>query len=458
MRTVVALLLCVAAAQATLRGLAPSKQALYRGDPFVCLDGSARLAHSQLNDDFCDCDDGSDEPGTSACSNGVFFCENKLHKPQLLPSSRVDDGICDCCDGSDEASGKCSNTCEEQGRAERERRQREEQARAAGFEKRKALMEEGQRGRAEKETKIASLDATVTEQQATEEDLRALKEAAEKPESEAKASFDRQWEETKAANKNKSIHTLFEFLDRDSDQQLSVEDLLQCPKLDSDQDGSVTREEVESFLDMDGDGALNDTETLADIEEFHQHVYEEMHSLFTNEDVEGVEHEQEKPAYPPNIQALIDEAEYARAKYNDLQSQLKAARDELETLKRSLAVDTGAQHEWAPLQDQCLEFRDREYLYKLCMFSKVTQEPKSGGKQTSLGNWKQWTGEGNNKYSEMLYDGGEKCWNGPQRSTRVTVECGVENTVLSVTEPNRCEYAMTLTSPAACEPIHHDEL
>ena len=39
----------------------------------TCGDSSSPsvVSWEMVNDDFCDCQDGSDEPGTSACSNGV---------------------------------------------------------------------------------------------------------------------------------------------------------------------------------------------------------------------------------------------------------------------------------------------------------------------------------------------------------------------------------------------------
>ena len=99
---------------------------------FKCKDLSKRIKKEWVNDDYCDCPDGSDEPHTSACSHllnihpdsialrdATFTCLNLGHQPLTIPSSRVGDGICDCCDGSDERheydeapnTAHCHNRC-----------------------------------------------------------------------------------------------------------------------------------------------------------------------------------------------------------------------------------------------------------------------------------------------------------------------------------------------------------
>ncbi|KAL7219325.1 hypothetical protein ACSBR2_012406 [Camellia fascicularis] len=94
-------------------GIHPLDDKYYASEVIKCKDGSKSLTRDRINDDFCDCLDGTDEPGTSACPTGKFYCKNVGSTPQFLFSSRVNDQFCDCCDGSDEYDGSiiCFNTC-----------------------------------------------------------------------------------------------------------------------------------------------------------------------------------------------------------------------------------------------------------------------------------------------------------------------------------------------------------
>lgn len=63
-------LACLALAgvcQASLRGVDPLVRKVYReaeaSGQFVCLDGLRSIPFAWVNDDYCDCFDGSDEPG-----------------------------------------------------------------------------------------------------------------------------------------------------------------------------------------------------------------------------------------------------------------------------------------------------------------------------------------------------------------------------------------------------------
>lgn len=176
---------------------------LYKStDTFSCiLHPSITLSVSQINDDFCDCPDGSDEPGTSACTHlsalsppqplpdsttGTtnstlalpgFYCKNKGHVPAYIPHTYVNDGVCDydlCCDGSDEWAGvggvKCPDKCgpigKEWRRAEEVRqraamnamRRREEMVGEA-----RALREGVQRSIAEVQGEIGALEVRKEE-------------------------------------------------------------------------------------------------------------------------------------------------------------------------------------------------------------------------------------------------------------------------------------------------------
>lgn len=81
---------------------------------FRCFSDNKIINLSQVNDNYLDCNDGSDEPGTAILSNGKFYCKNEGSVPKIINSWSVGDGICDCCDGSDELlnpHANCLNVC-----------------------------------------------------------------------------------------------------------------------------------------------------------------------------------------------------------------------------------------------------------------------------------------------------------------------------------------------------------
>lgn len=91
-------------------GIHISQAEMYSPDSngkFKCLLSEKLISFKSVNDDYCDCDDSSDEPGTSACPQSKFYCtfQNPDIEPQFISGSRVNDGVCDCCDGSDEWTG-----------------------------------------------------------------------------------------------------------------------------------------------------------------------------------------------------------------------------------------------------------------------------------------------------------------------------------------------------------------
>lgn len=58
----------------------------------------------------------------------------------------------------------------------------------------------------------------------------------------------------------------------------------------------------------------------------------------------------------------------------------------------------------------------------------------------------------------LVFDRGQKCWNGPARSLRVALACGPEDVLSAVAEPDTCAYTAILETPAACSPGLKDAL
>lgn len=183
-------------------------------ETFTCISSpSTVLKVSQVNDNSCDCPDGSDEPGTAACShldplspeqplpgtvtgttnttNALpgFWCNNKGHIGAYVPFMYVNDGVCDydlCCDGSEEFAHvggvKCENRCDSIGkeyrRVEEERRKSKERS----AKERRELVRQATDMRGKVETKINQLKEEIKQLEAKKIDLQRKYEEVEKAE------------------------------------------------------------------------------------------------------------------------------------------------------------------------------------------------------------------------------------------------------------------------------------
>jgi len=216
----------------------------------------------------------------------------------------------------------------------------------------------------------------------------------------------------------------------------------------------MTPEPVESF---------DDNEEYTDTEEGEEEMEEEEDYDINDHDSEI---EDSKPIeaspeakYDEATQQLIAAAEEARKSHSEAERQLRDVEREIKQLSEALDKDYGEESVFAVLHGSCFDYTDNEYTYKLCPFDYCSQRGKHGGAETRLGGWGKWEGPAARPHSVMKFTGGQGCWNGPARSSTVHLHCGTENTLTSVSEPNRCEYEMHFTSPAACTlPAGHDEL
>ncbi|KAJ4862088.1 glucosidase II beta subunit-like domain-containing protein [Trichoderma breve] len=195
--------LTVAAAGSVPRGVGPEFISHYQNKEFACIaNPSIVISIDRVNDNTCDCPDGSDEPGTAACAfidplspeqplygspSGTtnatrtlpgFWCNNKGHIGAYIPFTFVNDGICDydvCCDGSDEngsANGvKCENRCAAIGKEYRRLAEERKKAHAKAIVKKQEMIKQASELRQQAEARVTALEKDVKDLEVKKEEL-----------------------------------------------------------------------------------------------------------------------------------------------------------------------------------------------------------------------------------------------------------------------------------------------
>ncbi|KOO23445.1 glucosidase 2 subunit beta [Chrysochromulina tobinii] len=490
-------------AQQPVRGVPRSEWAAYTGPTFACRDGSGSLPIAQLNDDYCDCTDGSDEPGTSACANtgGRFYCANKGFKPTYVRAGLVGDGICDCCDGTDEYArpGACTDTCIQAGEAARAVAAATLSSVLGGLQKAQQWEAEAATNTGKWDSEIAALKVSLIEKKAAADAIQVEKAAAELRESEARKEFlekkaaeeaaKQAEEEAKAATAAGAGAEMPSGASVEDSGAVASDHDLSYPSVDHhpDEVGPEGEYPADDYIPPEGDAPYGDDPHLEDAEyrARYRDDYGEGGERFGGEDEdehrpwsegddepnlddepgddeegrgrratwhEEDEHEAAQATETDEAAPKDPEAEALRTKHREAMDAIDDLERQMRELESKKTVDYGPNGRFEPLSRECYTSAlGGEWNYEICPFKNAAQKGQSGG-STTIGNWEGFADD----YKTLKFTNGQHCWNGPARSLTVSLECGAESEVLSVDEPEVCKYTMRFRTPAACTQAQAD--
>lgn len=446
-----------------------SKEDLAKYDPrpgntFMCFNGQGEpLGFKAVNDNFCDCEDGSDEPGTGACAGQdvtLFHCNNEHSQARQIYASMVDDGLCDCCDGTDEAgrasrsqeigqAGTCPNTCVEEGAELAKERAFRHQTLVEGKAKRAEIVAKAIE---ERQQAQARLEEVRKERPLLEEQLHAAEEVAKKAKEEAEA----------AANHTDTQTQIDELRGLLAEQAQQIKTLQQevaeLRAAGAPQGHEANPEAVHNKIHLkpkvseyakwmdNAEAMAGDIEGGEDIEGAIGDGEAEAGEATADPDLAEAE-AAAAAAVPSGVQSATPAVEEKSPEVKELEDKISTAKREERTLRKKISNRPEDRLHYADLDGKCIEKKDAEYTYKACFFDDAKQD------HTSLGRWKEWTGP-----HSALFDRGAMCHGGPERTCHVYFECGTETAVVDITEPSRCAYEMIITHPGACEASEEDVL
>lgn len=446
-----------AAVDSVVRGVAPGDKAKYAPSAegiFSCFDGGASLPFSAVNDDFCDCADGSDEPGTSACSGlgQLFYCPNEHSSPAFIYVSRVNDGICDCCDGSDEWRAatssrswppKCSNTCTEEGASLRRDLAQREADFANGARQRRSMLESARSSRERSIKELHRLRQELPALEQKERDAQAAKEVAQAALDEERRQEEKRKAEAEAASTNGTVAMNASEAQVAPNQSgeaaatLGAEADVPDPGVSEYTKWMEGAEEVLAPKETETEAATPAPEPEPEvtgssgndgfIRRAWSPVRDAAHWLWTRTFGE---------AKSPGTLAM----ERSQKAYSDAVNAAAQSRRRIEELEKkvSATVDEDLLG-YEALEDTCISKKLSEYKYEVCFFKNANQD------SVSIGRWQRWEAPG-----VGIFDDGAWCPGGPARSLRVLFRCGAQEELQDITEPSRCTYQAVVSHPAAC--------
>ncbi|GIL71756.1 hypothetical protein Vretimale_812 [Volvox reticuliferus] len=463
-----------------LRGVNPDLASHYsgHGGTFTCISGIPKtIPFSRVNDDYCDCPDGSDEPGTSACHNGRFYCRNLGHEPRLLASSFVDDGVCDCCDGTDEAKGKCQNTCLQAAAVRKEALRGKIQLHEHMLKTKEDYVERARAFMEELKLKAPTIEEDIALQQAEVQKLTGEVTRLEEEEAARQAEIaaaNQAAEEAHRAEQAEQAPVQAEQAgsehEEDAESQGEPEEREETPEergrriasqwTNDPEAAAVADHHSEEHLnadDSDGndhehdDGGDDDDDghydgTMDDDTEGH-FDYPDTEAAHTEYHTER-HHRQQRPD-PSSPLGLARTAAFAAER--QLQ-QLQKVRENIGTFLNR-PMDFGPDDIFLALANKCYSSYQTRWTYEVCMFDKAVQK-EGNSNSVTVGRWYGFSED----YKVMYFSGGDECWNVGPRSMTVYLSCGLDERLSDGEEPSTCAYSAKMTTPAVCTQAELEEL
>lgn len=465
-------------------GINPSERELYEpnvneetGEEYWhCLgDPSIILRYDQINDNYCDCPDGSDEPGTNACPYNPerkFYCSNDGHFPGYLENFKLNDGVCDyevCCDGSDEYfSGKCENKCKEIHKQFLKYKEKAHREIETSLVRKQTLANKAKEDRMKLQERFDELRKKLEIQ---ELELDSLRKSLEENGNQDDAAEELVY--TRLSPHIKELHTNIES-ERNNVQDYSkkvtyLESVLShlIENYNPNFNDLAVKESVHKFQDylsnkegnMDaGKDPLIILDTLT--EESKQLSYNHEQSFKPNEKVNAVPNfgNMMHYYYSSIVQSYLKDSDenhpssgqrYSSGSLEDIQkleNHIESLNSEISSLANDLESDYGNGDIFRSIRHLWVNTRFGGYGYNLGFLDSIYQDGVLIGKYSKL------------EDNKLIYKLGAKCWNGPQRSGIVELICGPSNDLISVSEPEKCEYYFEVISPVVCEEITEEDL
>ncbi|CAD1810617.1 Glucosidase II beta subunit-like family protein [Candida parapsilosis] len=451
-------------ANANIIGVSDERQALYQpiigenGEKYWhCLnDTSIRLSYDQINDDVCDCPDGSDEPGTNACPNPPFkfYCRNEGHFPNYIDQFKLNDGVCDydlCCDGSDEYKlGGCENKCKEIHRQLEEYKHNKLSFLKKASVKKERTIKIAHEKRLKLIENLRKLEQKVPELRSK---CNSLKLQSENLDDADESVFDHLQDYFGGLADKVKLHKR-DILHQESKLQ-ALETILNflSTHYNPNFNDAAVKEVIQKFQEYISN---KEEEALEDIHETNQIIHQlvEKAKTMSHSGVEKVSH------FTPSIPNMIryyyqlftskflpkPVVEYkSDLSSNELDHEVEKLEQELEKLqtriqiiKDNLSADFGPDDILRAYDQLTLSKDLGGYNYRINLIQGISQD------DIFIGKFKEY------KDGKIYYHKGARCWNGPKRSATVEFICGEGPDLVSVSEPEKCHYFFTIQGESWC--------